>query len=63
MPDKLSREELLRDLRDQENKCWQMADVFMRRGDPHGLHDIGVEIESIRRAIHSVEKVAVEHEG
>jgi hypothetical protein len=27
-----------------------MAKMFLDQRDPHGLHDIGVEIEGLRRA-------------
>ena len=37
-------------LAEREATCWQMAKMFLDQRDPHGLHDIGVEIEGLRRA-------------
>jgi hypothetical protein len=38
-------------LRDREDVCWDMADVFLRSKDAHGLHDMGVEIQGIQWAL------------
>jgi hypothetical protein len=35
-------------VKEREEACRAMGRVFLR--DPHGLHDIGVEIEGLRRA-------------
>jgi hypothetical protein len=40
----------LANLAEREATCWQMAKMFLDQRDPHGLHDIGVEIEGLRRA-------------
>ena len=42
----------------READCWRMAKVFLDNLDAHGLHDIGVEIEGLRRARAEVEKLA-----
>jgi hypothetical protein len=31
--------------------CWKMSWVFLENKDPHGLHDMGVEIQSLQRAL------------
>jgi hypothetical protein len=49
--------EILEDLIDRENKCWMMAEVFMKNKDAHGIHDMGVEIQALQRAIHEVQKI------
>lgn len=35
----------------REKVCWDMADVFLMNKDAHGLHDMGVEIQALQRAI------------
>jgi hypothetical protein len=43
--------ERITSLCDRETVCWDMADVFLRSKDAHGLHDMGVEIQGIQWAI------------
>jgi len=31
--------------------CWQMSGVFLENKDAHGLHDMGVEIQALQRAL------------
>lgn len=31
--------------------CWAQAEVFVEQRDPHGIHDMGVEIQALDRAI------------
>ena len=47
--------ERITSLRDREDVCWAMADVFLRSKDAHGLHDMGVEIQVIQLAIRELE--------
>lgn len=41
----------------REAKCWAFAEVCMENRDPHGLHDMGVEIEALRRTRIELEKL------
>jgi hypothetical protein len=41
----------------REQVCWDMASVCLENRDPHGLHDLGVEIEGLRRARLEIEKL------
>ena len=50
-----SPSERIASLRDREEACWGMADVFLRSKDAHGLHDMGVEIQGIQWAIRELE--------
>jgi hypothetical protein len=34
-----------------------MASVFLGNNDAHGLHDMGVEIQALQRAINELEKL------
>ena len=44
----------LTSLRDREEICWKMAKVFLENLDAHGLHDMGVEIQALQRAINEL---------
>lgn len=44
-------EKQIESLRSREETCWEMAKVFMENKDPHGIHDMGVELQAIQRAI------------
>ena len=44
-------EKQIESLRNREETCWKMAKVFMENKDPHGIHDMGVELQAIQRAI------------
>lgn len=44
-------------IRERIDICWQMAWVFLENKDPHGLHDMGVEIQSLHRALEELEKI------
>jgi len=50
-------EEHISKLREREDICWKMADVFLTSKDAHGLHDMGVEIQGIQWAIRELEKL------
>ena len=41
----------------REGQAWEAAKLFMTNRDAHGLHDIGVEIEGLRRARTELEKL------
>ena len=49
--------ELLHELRERRETCWKMAKVFFDQRDAHGIHDMGVEIQALERAIAEVGKV------
>lgn len=38
-------------LKVREETCWKMAKVFLENKDAHGIHDMGVEIQALQRAI------------
>jgi hypothetical protein len=42
-------------LKYREEKCWDMAEVFLMNKDAHGLHDMGVEIQALQRAIAEIQ--------
>jgi hypothetical protein len=44
-------EDALVNLEYREKVCWDMAGVFLRNKDAHGIHDMGVEIQALQRAI------------
>lgn len=48
-------QETLDSLRYREAKCWDMAEVFLWNKDAHGIHDMGVEIQALQRAIKEIE--------
>lgn len=41
----------------REEKCWDMAEVFLMNKDAHGIHDMGVEIQALQRAIAELKKL------
>jgi hypothetical protein len=47
----------LESLRDREKVCWDMAKVFLENKDAHGIHDMGVEIQALQRAITELNKL------
>lgn len=48
---------VLNDLSAREASCWQMSKVFLDNLDPHGLHDMGVEIQALQRAATEIRKL------
>lgn len=44
-------QEAIDNLKYREKVCWDMAGVFLRNRDAHGIHDMGVEIQALQRAI------------
>jgi hypothetical protein len=45
-------------LEDRKAVCWSMARVFLDNRDSHGLHDMGVEIQALDRALAELKSVA-----
>jgi hypothetical protein len=45
---------MLSNLASREQICWQMSKVFLENKDAHGLHDMGVEIQALQRAINEL---------
>ena len=48
---------VLESLQERERICWDMAKVFLYNKDAHGIHDMGVEIQALQRAMIEVKKV------
>ena len=46
-----TKKDALINLEYRERVCWDMAGVFLRNRDAHGIHDMGVEIQALQRAI------------
>lgn len=44
-------ENKIESLKEREVICWNMAKVFLENKDAHGIHDMGVEIQALQRAI------------
>jgi len=51
------RTQTLLSLIERRNSCWAMAKVFLENEDAHGIHDMGVEIQALDRAIKEIEKI------
>jgi len=51
----MTREQRIVELQDRVRICWEMAGVFLQAKDPHGLHDMGVEIQGLNWAIKELE--------
>ena len=47
-------------LRKREDTCWDMLEIFLAARDPHGCHDLGVEIQGIAWAIRELEKAVTQ---
>jgi hypothetical protein len=45
----------IKSLKEREKICWRMAKVFLENKDAHGIHDMGVELQALQRAIVEVE--------
>lgn len=48
---------LIASLKEREEACWTMTWVFYSNRDAHGVHDMGVEIQALQRAIAELEKL------
>lgn len=51
------KEEVLDNLKYREKICWDMAEVFLQNKDAHGIHDMGVEIQALQRAIAEIKRI------
>lgn len=49
--------EALDNLRWREEKCWDMAEVFLQNRDAHGVMDMGAELQALQRAINEIERL------
>jgi hypothetical protein len=45
------------ELKKRKDICWSMAQVFLSNKDAHGLHDMGVEIQALDRALTELARV------
>jgi hypothetical protein len=50
-------EEIIDSLGYREMICWDMAEVFLQNKDAHGIHDMGVEIQALQRAITEIKRL------
>lgn len=48
---KPTKQDKIDKLKERESICWSMAKVFLENKDAHGIHDMGVEIQALQRAI------------
>jgi hypothetical protein len=53
-------QEVLNSLGRREKICWDMAEVFLQNKDAHGIHDMGVEIQALQRAIAEIKRITEE---
>lgn len=53
-------EDCLESLKSREENCWNMTKVFLENKDAHGIHDMGVEIQALQRAIAELKKLEKE---
>lgn len=55
-------QEAIDSLQMRKDACWGMASVFLMNEDAHGLHDMGVEIQALDRAIQELERLGEPNE-
>jgi len=48
---------LIDKLHKREEVCWSTANFFIENKDAHGIHDMGVEIQALQRAIATLEEL------
>ena len=53
----MNKHKILESLMERRTACWNMASVFLTNEDAHGIHDMGVEIQALDRAIKEIEKL------
>jgi len=41
----------------REEKCWDMAEVFLQNRDAHGVMDMGAELQALQRAAAEIRKI------
>jgi len=44
-------DERIEKIKERIDICWKMSGVFLENKDAHGLHDMGVEIQALQRAL------------
>jgi hypothetical protein len=44
-------------IQERTDVCWKMAWVFLENKDAHGIHDMGVEIQALQRALVELEAI------
>ena len=44
-------DERIEKIKERIDICWKMSGVFLENKDAHGLHDMGVEIRALQRAL------------
>jgi hypothetical protein len=54
--------QVLLSLHEREAACWGMAKVFLENKDAHGIHDMGVEIQALQRAIQEIKRLGEPNE-
>lgn len=54
--------QVLLSLQEREVACWGMAKVFLENKDAHGIHDMGVEIQALQRAIQEIKRLGEPNE-
>lgn len=52
-----NKQKILASLIDRRDICWSMAKVFLENRDAHGIHDMGVEIQALDRAIMEIKRL------
>lgn len=50
-------DERIEKLKERIDICWKMSLVFLENKDPHGLHDMGVEIQALERALEELKSI------
>lgn len=56
-PNQLTIQNRLSNLRERRVTCYSLVKVFLENEDAHGIHDMGVEIQALDRAIKELEKL------
>ena len=49
--------EAIKELEQRKAVFWAVAQVFLDHQDAHGIHDMGVEIQALDRAIDELKRV------
>jgi hypothetical protein len=50
-------EDVIADIKRKIAQCWNMADMFLKNRDAHGLHDSCVEIQALQRSLFEIERL------
>jgi len=50
-------QEALDNIQWREEKCWDMAEVFLQNRDAHGVMDMGAELQALQRAAAEIRKI------